>query len=170
MFWSWLGNVLCPLCPLWRQLARSSRKTTYLHVCLRKPVWTSWPVAFPSFTKGIKNKSHILNLWIKHKLPTAGSIFFPQIHLQLSSVCTIFSLCFLSCMFTFPLFHLHISLHSLMRHGHGSMNRVSFWISLRLPRASCMEETNSHGVLFQVVTGRSLDACRQQMGIFRATT
>lgn len=170
MFWSCLGNVLCPLYPLWRQLARSSRKTTYLHVCLRKPVWTPWPVAFPSFSKGIKNKSHILNLWIKHKLPTAGSIFFSLKSTSSFPLDVQYFLCVFSPVCLLFLFPLHIYLSSLMHHGHASMNRVSFWISLRLPRASCIEETNSHGALFRVVTGRYLDACRQQMGILRATT
>lgn len=61
-------------------------KENLLHAYLHKPLWTSWPVAFPSSSKGIKKKFHILNLRINHKLETADFIFSPpQIQLQLFS-------------------------------------------------------------------------------------
>lgn len=94
--WSWQGKVLSLQYPLQRQLARSSKKTTYLHAYLHKPVWTSWPVAFPFSSRGIRKKFHIINLRINHKLQNADfSIFFPQIHLQLFSGCMVFFMCFL---------------------------------------------------------------------------
>lgn len=94
--WSWQGKVLSLRYPLQRQLARSSKKTTYLHAYLHKPVWTLWPVAFPSSSRGIKKKFQILSLRINHKLQNADFKFFsPQIHLQLFSGCMIFFLCFL---------------------------------------------------------------------------
>lgn len=83
LFWaslSWLGKVLNLRCLLQRQLARSSKKTAYLHAYLHKPVWTSWPVAFPSSSKGIKEKFHILNLRINHKVQISF-FFLSQIHL-----------------------------------------------------------------------------------------
>ena len=175
--WSWPGKVLSLRCPLRRQLARSSKKTTYLHAYLHKPVWTSWPVAFPSSTKGIKKKFHILNLRINHKLQTADfRFFFPPSNPSPAFLC-MYDIFFCvpsepSWMFSFPfsVFALHFFPCSLVPHDHVFENGFSFWISVRLKWVNSLGETKSRSILFPDVAGRSFDACsKQQMVIFRAT-
>lgn len=97
--WSWQGKVFSLRYPLQRQLPRSSKKTTYLHAYLHKPVWTPWPVAFPSSRRGIKKKFHIISLRINHKLQNADFNFFSSN--PFSAVLWIYSIFFLCFLWAF---------------------------------------------------------------------
>lgn len=132
--WSWQGKVFSLRYPLQRQLPRSSKKTTYLHAYLHKPVWTPWPVAFPSSRRGIKKKFHIISLRINHKLQNADFKFFSSN--PFSAVLWIYSIFF--CVFSEPswMFSFSLSVFALhfpppcflMSHDHVFANGFSFWI------------------------------------------
>lgn len=166
--WSWQGKVLSLRYPLQGQLARSSKKTTYLHVYLHKSVWTSWPVTFPSSRRGIKKKFHIISLRVNHKLQNADLNFFflksiSSFYLDVWYFFCVFSGPFW--VFSFPLyvFALHFPPpSSLMLHDRVFANGFSFWISMRLKWVNSLGETKSHCILFPDVGGRSFDACSKQ--------